>query len=525
MSGLPETPLFEEEIYQIEDTDYASGGPSGHPNTSMRQLANRTTWLRQALLNMGQAIQVVDDDGVRHDMVWIPTFRIPAGALGGRPSQDLVLGGFAVDQYPSALIGAKAVSQFGRVPEQVTVDQCAARVIRGKACTMMSFKEWGHLAWLVDALGRRDLLRGNLASGRDPRDPDAPEFYAQPGVAGEYGAAHRAGTGPLSWSHSGLWSGVWDLIGGVGAIMGSSPWPDGELPGVSYGACILVRSGGVTLNADIDDDDADFVVEVAPGHSFERWPEADGLVLFHHYNPDTLTRTTEVVTYQSLATLVGEPTKRTLVGCVRGAFGTGAKAWTAGANLWCEQRHNILPGSYTGLISGAGLNNDTPGSATFAWDWGVYAHGLHADGPNVGDVLCAGLEDLLVTYIDGASVTVTRGHNGTPIEAHADGSVVVAYPDSTKLARPAQGEVGGYAVGPPLAVSGLEDLYLPADFTTAAPAGDTRESLIFRLDSEAGQVVWRGAPWNAGQGTSMMNLIRGGVDGPGLLGGRCVWRP
>lgn len=525
MSHLPEQPVWEDGVYQIEDSDVSSGGPDGLFNAQSKALANRTAWLRQMLLNMGQAIQVVDDDGVRHDMVWIPQFRIPAGSLGGRPSQDLVLGGFAVDQYPASLIGEKAVSQFGRVPEQVTVAQCAARVIRGVPCTMLTFREWGHLAWLVDAIGRRELLRGNLDSGRDPRDPDAPEFYAQPGVAGEYDAPHRAGTGPLSWSHSGLWSGVWDLIGGVGEIMGATVWPDGDMPAISHGACIVVRSGGVTLDADIDDDDEDFVVVAAAGHDFTKWPEMAGQVLLHHYDSELGVHTIERIVYQSLTTLVGEPTKRTLVGCTRGAFGSGAKAWVAASEMWCEQWHNILPGSYTGRVSGSGLDNTTPGAAVFSWDWNVFAHGLHAAGPNVDDVLCVGLEDLLVTDVSGTSITVTRGHNGTSIEAHADGDVVVSYPDGSKLARSGQGAVFGYVVGAPLALSGLEDLYLPADFTTSAPAGQTREVLRFQLGNDAGAVVWRGAPWDAAQGTTMMTVVRGGVDGPGLLGGRCVWRP
>jgi hypothetical protein len=47
MAKLPETPQWEEEVYQIETSDPVLGGPNGISNRQAKQLANRTTWLKQ----------------------------------------------------------------------------------------------------------------------------------------------------------------------------------------------------------------------------------------------------------------------------------------------------------------------------------------------------------------------------------------------------------------------------------------------------------------------------------------------
>lgn len=47
MAGLPESPNFEDEVYQLETTDPVVAGPEGISNLQGRQLANRTAWLKQ----------------------------------------------------------------------------------------------------------------------------------------------------------------------------------------------------------------------------------------------------------------------------------------------------------------------------------------------------------------------------------------------------------------------------------------------------------------------------------------------
>ena len=47
MANLPETPQWEEGIYQIEVSDPVLGGPDGISNRQGKQLASRTLYLKQ----------------------------------------------------------------------------------------------------------------------------------------------------------------------------------------------------------------------------------------------------------------------------------------------------------------------------------------------------------------------------------------------------------------------------------------------------------------------------------------------
>lgn len=53
MANLPETPVWETGIYQLEETDPVQGGPNGIDNQQGKQLANRTVWLKQQAENLG----------------------------------------------------------------------------------------------------------------------------------------------------------------------------------------------------------------------------------------------------------------------------------------------------------------------------------------------------------------------------------------------------------------------------------------------------------------------------------------
>lgn len=57
MANLTETPLWELGIYQIETTDLVIGGPAGISNLQGKQLANRTSWLKQ---HVGMADRLTD---------------------------------------------------------------------------------------------------------------------------------------------------------------------------------------------------------------------------------------------------------------------------------------------------------------------------------------------------------------------------------------------------------------------------------------------------------------------------------
>jgi len=49
MASLIETAVWQGEIYQLEIDDFVQGGVDGIDNVPLRQLANRTLWLKQQL--------------------------------------------------------------------------------------------------------------------------------------------------------------------------------------------------------------------------------------------------------------------------------------------------------------------------------------------------------------------------------------------------------------------------------------------------------------------------------------------
>lgn len=56
MANLPESATYDAGVYQIETTDPVQGGPSGIVNTPLKNLVNRTAWLKQQVdaLNSNQ---------------------------------------------------------------------------------------------------------------------------------------------------------------------------------------------------------------------------------------------------------------------------------------------------------------------------------------------------------------------------------------------------------------------------------------------------------------------------------------
>lgn len=56
MANLPESSTFDAGVYQLETTDPVIGGPSGISNTPLKNLANRTLWLKNAIASLTTAI-------------------------------------------------------------------------------------------------------------------------------------------------------------------------------------------------------------------------------------------------------------------------------------------------------------------------------------------------------------------------------------------------------------------------------------------------------------------------------------
>lgn len=56
MANLPESSSFDEGVYQLELTDPVIGGPSGVSNAPLKNLANRTRWLKDAIASLASDI-------------------------------------------------------------------------------------------------------------------------------------------------------------------------------------------------------------------------------------------------------------------------------------------------------------------------------------------------------------------------------------------------------------------------------------------------------------------------------------
>lgn len=78
MANLKEQDKWEDGVYQIEENDPVLGGENGVTNRPIKQLANRTTWLKNALELFGKkaapkdltatSVSVVDADGHTHKL-------------------------------------------------------------------------------------------------------------------------------------------------------------------------------------------------------------------------------------------------------------------------------------------------------------------------------------------------------------------------------------------------------------------------------------------------------------------------
>ena len=63
MANLNESSTWEAGIYQLAETDPVQGGPDGVDNVQPRQLANRTSWLREQLEAAQADLEAVGTDG------------------------------------------------------------------------------------------------------------------------------------------------------------------------------------------------------------------------------------------------------------------------------------------------------------------------------------------------------------------------------------------------------------------------------------------------------------------------------
>jgi len=362
-------------------------------------------------------------------MIYVPKFKVPAGLWdsGAFPSRDLELGGFLIDKYPCSQPDATntsrgsttpntpgvvaAVSQQGVVPwTDINWDNasiaCANRKINGRSCHLVTMKEWATIAFLVKLLGHD--LRGNNNWGRDYRDPDSWEYYgiADPVVANytaSYNKTHSrvlTGTGPISWSHNGMANGIFDLIG-------LWEWVDFLIDCGRYQA---IKTAAINDPDGITATDTAIVIDGVQNPEF--WPATDGLILIKAEG----TNTDEYVIYGSFVDN-GDGTY-TLTGCQRGVNGTAASAHGDNAVVQQITDYCVIPGGWTAKVADDGLNNTTDPTTFTISDLVLGPGGAN---PAVGDVLQCENEQLTITAVNGTSITVSRGANGSTVVAHAQG--------------------------------------------------------------------------------------------------------
>jgi hypothetical protein len=74
MANLPGEEIWEENVYQFETTDVVLGGPDGIDNLPLKQLANRTQWLKQALRGFTGITNALRSEGNNKLLTWEDVF-------------------------------------------------------------------------------------------------------------------------------------------------------------------------------------------------------------------------------------------------------------------------------------------------------------------------------------------------------------------------------------------------------------------------------------------------------------------
>lgn len=436
-------------------------------------------------------------------MVYIPKFRIPANTWGTFPTQDLKLGGFLIDKYPCSQPDATAfsrgtttantpgkvaaTSQQGVVP-WTDIDwnnsktACENRVINGRTCHLVTMKEWATMCYLIKLLGHD--VRGNNYWGRDLRDADVFENYGvKDPLLHSYAAGYSkdmarvlTGTGPVSWSHNGMANGVFDLVGNI------YEWCDFL---INCGRYEAIKTAKINDADGITASDTAIVIDTVENP--ELWPATNGLVQVKAEG----TNTDEYIRYANF-TNNGNGTY-TLSGCTRGQKGSVASTHADDAVVNRIVDYCVIPGGWCGRVT-TGLNNtDDPVTFTLA----DVVLGPGGANPAVGDTLQCETELLIITGVNGTSITAGRGANGSTVAAHADGVGIVKISPALKNNTP---ETDPYQNGSFLTLrteAELIDCALPATVSNATSnEGDWKD--YFSIKPHGLRAALRGGGWDYG---------------------------
>ena len=165
---------------------------------------------------------LVDDLGYPSVMVRVPKMSYADLGLGSSTATHpaFIVNGSEVDEiliskYQNVVMNGRAYSLPGQDPKaNITFDSAlGACTAKGAGWHLMTMMEWGMLAQWCKNNGT--MPKGNNNYGKDTGDS---VYQAIPSMARD--GSNRiqrvaTGTGPLSWSHDGSPSGIWDLNGNV----------------------------------------------------------------------------------------------------------------------------------------------------------------------------------------------------------------------------------------------------------------------------------------------------------------------
>lgn len=375
--------------------------------------------LREQINAQTRTVEFQTDDGALTQMVYVPKFTVPAGAFenGAYPKRDLNLGGFFMDKYQCSHKKATAFSRGINDGATITSDDttnipvslpgkvvwtqidwtnakqaCANRKINGQACHLVTMKEWATVCMLTKLLGHD--IRGNNNYGWDYRDA---RDWAHCAVADSTQSGRvLSGTGQVSWSHNGLASGIFDLVGNVWE------WIDFTINDGVYThkkKALINDSDGITAK--------DTTVTLDNMENGDTWPTTG-----------TIQIEDEIITYGAI-NYQGNG-KAVLSDCARAQQSTTAAIHADNTAVYQLTKYCVTPGGATAYIdNSAGMS--TSDTAI------VYKDLINGPGNNgfaVGDTLQVENEQMKVTEVVSNTLTVTRAVNGSHAATHAKGVAV-----------------------------------------------------------------------------------------------------
>jgi len=375
--------------------------------------------LSRMLQSMRSTFVTDETSGQVSEMVYVPPFTVPTGALPGPwPSEDLDMGGFLIDKYPcshqdatpsvmgcdpdlvvTAGDGNVATSRLGvqtwrRISKDSAVVACYNRqIFGGQACHLVNAYEYASLIVLAKLIGAE--VAGNVVGS----SADWGDGGCIKGLFSD--EAWLAGTGQGGTSLFSTPDGPFDVVGNVWEWMNMD---------IDYGVY------GHAKQALIDDADGitavDTEITIDRVQESENWPAGNSLAFIQGEGGNT----DEWVWYDEM-TYNDVQGNWTLSGCLRGQKGTAASAHSNNATVFQTTHHCLVPEGYRHYVS-SGLDNTTD-PVTFA-----YTEDL-GDAPAVGHILKCEDELLEVTNVVGSDVTVTRGYGGSTPASHADDTAFV----------------------------------------------------------------------------------------------------